>query len=800
MHETSCSGSIERVGGGVRSARWVGRSLLLGGLLMLGACLDRPIGQVEPVTTNLFVDRITQTSVDKIDLLFMIDNSASMSDKQAILRLAVPDLVARLVNPVCVDRDGRRGETPAPDADCPAGQTREFEAIRDINVAVVSSSLGDAGAAQSCAGNGVAGSAPDSVDMAHLMGSLPRGRGTGANAQGFLEWRAGETNESAFSRNFEAMVGAVGEQGCGWEASLESWYRFLAEPYPYRDLVSVQCPGSSSDRFRCVQPATDASGQMLLDDELLAQRAAFLRPDSLVAIIMLSDENDCSIQVGGQNWIVADPNTRMPRGSSACTDDPNAACCYMCGTRPPAGCDADPVCDVEPEAGTSKGRLAPADDGLNLRCFDQKQRYGYDFLYPTQRYVNALTQFELCPSRTDLDPASCVDGGRVPNPLFAGGRDKSLVYLGGIVGVPWQSIASDVDAKGRPLSDPDTTLRFKTAAELSSDDTWAQILGSPGTPGSSPPVAPKNPVMIESQVARAGVTAGNPINGREFATEVSGTAQDLEYACIFPLPEPRDCAASDPRTETCDCSQGKNDKPLCEERPGQTAAGTTQYWAKAYPGARQLQVLRDFGKNSIVASICARNVDISTSDARPDFGYRPAVDSIIERLKERLGDRCLLRGLLTAEDDSVPCTLVEALPHPDEACECDPAFARRAPDASTAAYIRTELASDPREPCGPSDPSCSRACLCEVLQVQQANNPDPEEALRACREDIDPQSVEGWCYVADTDLQHIGNPELVAECPAIERRILRFVGKPLAPNSTTFVSCQGSSLAAQGDE
>jgi hypothetical protein len=37
--------------------------------------------------------------------------------------------------------------------------------------------------------------------------------------------------------------------------------------------------------------------------------------------------------------------------------------------------------------------------------------------------------------------------------------------------------------------------------------------------------------------------------------------------------------------------------------------------------------------NSIVASICARN----TSDpSRPDFGYRPAMASIIERLQAQI--------------------------------------------------------------------------------------------------------------------------------------------------------------------
>jgi hypothetical protein len=799
MQETRCSGSIERFEArGGRRAQALFRSVGLLPLLALAACLDRPIGRVEPVTTNLFVDRITQTSVDKIDLLFMIDNSASMSDKQAILRLAVPDLVQRLVNPVCVGRDGRRGATPAPGAPCPEGQTREFEAIRDINVAVVSSSLGDAGAQKACSGLGGPGDVPNGVDMAHLMGSLPRGRDTGANAQGFLEWRAGDTNESAFSRNFENMVGSVGEEGCGWEASLESWYRFLVDPFPYRELVRVRCPGASSDRVSCVQPASDGSGQILLDDELLAQRAAFLRPDSLVAIIMLSDENDCSIQVGGQNWLVADTALRMPRASTACEQNPNDACCYMCGTQVPAGCAEDPVCEVEPEPRAGQGRLPLADDGVNLRCFEQKRRFGYDFLYPTSRYVNALSEFELCPSRPDLDPASCADNGRVQNPLFAGGRDKSLVFLGGIVGVPWQAIASDVDASGAPLADPDTTLRFKTAAELALDGTWAQILGSPGVPGGSRPVPPRNPLMIESDLPRAGVESGNPFNGREFSTVAVGARQDLEYACIFPLPEPRDCAEAG-SSGACDCSQGNFDKPLCEERPGETPAGTVQHWAKAYPGIRQLQVLQDYGQNSIVASICARNVDIDTRDERPDFGYRPAVDSIVERLKERLGDRCLPRGLLTAEDDSVPCTLIESLPQPDTACVCDEAAARRTPDASTADFIRSQLVKDPSQPCGSDDPTCSRACLCEVLQVQEAN-PNPEEALRACREDIETPSVEGWCYVADTELQHIGNPELVAECPATSRRILRFVGQRLAANSTTFVACQGSSIAAQGDQ
>src|SRR5579883_378024 len=45
-------------------------------------------------------------AVSKIDLLFMIDNSSTMSDKQSLLAQAVPDMMARLVTPNCVDAGG----------------------------------------------------------------------------------------------------------------------------------------------------------------------------------------------------------------------------------------------------------------------------------------------------------------------------------------------------------------------------------------------------------------------------------------------------------------------------------------------------------------------------------------------------------------------------------------------------------------------------------------------------------------------------------------------------------------------
>ena len=576
----------------------------------------------------------------------MIDNSISMSDKQELLRVAAPDLMTRLVNPVCLDGAGNEFPAPAPGSDCPQGQQRQFAPLADVHVGVVSSSLGDFGSNLACPTLGFPRYVPDRIDMAHLMGSLERSTAQ-TTPQGFLEWHAGVTDLDAFDLDFQRTLTDVGESGCGWEASLESWYRFLIDPRPYRELARVQCPGSLDGTADCVQPVTDANDAILLDDTLLAQRAAFLRDDSLLAIVMLSDENDCSAQVGGQNWTVFNIEDARPmtKGSSTCAIDPNDKCCYACPLAPPAGCSVDPACTSD-EA--NPNRLARELDGQNLRCFEQKRRFGQDFLYPTQRYVNALTRPQLCLGAPDLSTDGCAAADVVPNPLFKGGRVPSDVYLSGIVGVPWQAVASSQDAYGRPI-DADQVLRFKSYGELTTDGVWDQILGSPGVPwraatGSQPEVLsvpgspPLLPEMVESsQFPRPGVTIGNAMNGRDYDTTVTygvtPVMADLQYACIFPLATPRDCAQLDPNTDHCDCYAGEFDRPLCEQTPGVSPAGTMQYWGKAQPGSRLLQVLKDFGaqtSNSVVASICARN---TTDVSRSDYGYRPAMAAVLERLQ-----------------------------------------------------------------------------------------------------------------------------------------------------------------------
>src|SRR6185295_7007057 len=139
---------------------------------------------------------------------------------------------------------------------------------------------------------------------------------------------------------------------------------------------------------------------------------------------------------------------------------------------------------------------------------------------------------------------------------------------------------------------------------------------------------------------------------------------------------------------------------------------------------------------SIVASICARNV---TKNTDPDFGYRPAIAAIVDRLKEQLGNRCLPRALVVDQaDGTVPCSLVETTPQPPKdpttgaelACPpCEAQFARKIPDPQVDRQVRGQLALEIGKPCGSADPTCSRACLCEVQQVSQVDRPDKARAL-----------------------------------------------------------------------
>ena len=311
-----------------------------------------------------------------------------------------------------------------------------------------------------------------------------------------------------------------------------------------------------------------------------------------------------------------------------------------------------------------------------------KARYGIEFFYQPSRYVQALSQ-------TMVQDAT---GAMVQNPIFsvnanepnAAVRDPTLVFYAAITGVPWQLIARTDPTTGKPdlvtgVSTVDTTQvgGFKTYQELLQKDSagntfWDDIVGDP-----EHYVPPLSPYMQESTVPRSGTdpitgipisppstpNGTNPLNGHEWNTagSVGGPPGDIEYACIFDLPTPRDCSV--PGT-VCDCTaDASTNNPLCEPNPNDSGNPTLQTRAKAYPGVKNLAIVKGMQNQGIAASICpAQLANPNNADGTPaaDYGYRPAVKAIIDRLKQALRGQCLPRTLTANAQGEVPCLIIEA--------------------------------------------------------------------------------------------------------------------------------------------
>jgi hypothetical protein len=79
--------------------------------------------------------------------------------------------------------------------------------------------------------------------------------------------------------------------------------------------------------------------------------------------------------------------------------------------------------------------------------------------------------------------------------------------------------------------------------------------------------------------------------------------------------------------------------PVCQDL-ATGAYATRQTRAKAYPGIRELQVLKGIGDQAIVASICPAN---TTDATRADFGYRPVIAAILNRLRPQLRECPIIR-------------------------------------------------------------------------------------------------------------------------------------------------------------
>jgi hypothetical protein len=271
---------------------------------VLFGCPNQELAPLTPCTVSGVSLEVPQSGVDKVDMLFMIDNSGSMSQEQKKLADALPKLVAALAT-------GNKNGMPKP-----AGEKSDFPPVQSLHIGVVTSDMGingapsqnscgdrsfiptdkdtrmstmrinkpvgDDGILQIDTGVAVAGiwSPPEGGgDVAEVVPGDPAcGQVTFPGNMRFVDFMAGGDAMAASTRF--SCIAKRGRNGCGLEQQLESVLKALTPP-------------DSNIKFTAMSP--NGHGNAIKMGTPSGFNQNFLREDSILAVVVVSDEEDCSI-------------------------------------------------------------------------------------------------------------------------------------------------------------------------------------------------------------------------------------------------------------------------------------------------------------------------------------------------------------------------------------------------------------------------------------------------------------------------------------------------------------------------
>jgi hypothetical protein len=226
------------------------------GLGLLTGCPDRTISEVTPQQGRVEYKDIPVKLNRKIDILFLIDDSPSMLDKQNNLKANFGNFI-NVLNTI-------EGGLP------------------DVHIGVATSDLGTKGADDASPAPAI-GSGPGACSGQGKAGNLqtqstPLVTGVFISDSLAADGITRTTNYTGSLANAFAAIASVGAGGCGFEQHLEGAKRALSN-----------------------NPAN----------------AGFLRSDALLAIVFIMDEDDCSISKSA--LLGPDTNTLGPLQSMRCT-------------------------------------------------------------------------------------------------------------------------------------------------------------------------------------------------------------------------------------------------------------------------------------------------------------------------------------------------------------------------------------------------------------------------------------------------------------------------------------------------
>ncbi|HTU63298.1 MAG TPA: hypothetical protein VMF89_32780, partial [Polyangiales bacterium] len=245
--------------------------------LLFGGCLDRELKPITPCLVSAVSREVRANNIDKVDLLLVVDNSRSMAGEQASLRKEFPRLIRVLTT-------GERFP----------GDPNAFPAITNLHVGVVSTDMGVPGVSfDRCSADG--------GDDGRLL-NVAQGDGCSEMYPPFLNYVSdplvsqGSTAAADRFANDVGCIAMLGTQGCGFEQQLEAPLKAL--------LPRVQSDANGNVladqiRFRATsEPGTWGKGDL---PPAQGGNLGFLRNESeaglsLIAVVVVTDEEDCSVQ------------------------------------------------------------------------------------------------------------------------------------------------------------------------------------------------------------------------------------------------------------------------------------------------------------------------------------------------------------------------------------------------------------------------------------------------------------------------------------------------------------------------
>jgi hypothetical protein len=246
----------------------------------LSACPHPELASLDPCTVSGVNLETANDSVDEVDLLFMVDNSSSMAEEQVKLASKLSQLVLVLTS-------GDREAGKAAPRDYPE---RFFPKARSLHLGIVTSDLGRPPGTKAVGTCGVdGGGATGNGRLQNSTAQAERGIRNdvkGASVQlvppdpscavqvptyiDFGSEAAPYTDPRVAAAHFQCIA-KVGIAGCGIEQQIAASYKALAPST--EQIFAGPDRGGKGDR----------------------ENAGFLRPNSVLAVLMVSDEDDCSI-------------------------------------------------------------------------------------------------------------------------------------------------------------------------------------------------------------------------------------------------------------------------------------------------------------------------------------------------------------------------------------------------------------------------------------------------------------------------------------------------------------------------